>query len=330
MGRKKNDEILSIKLKEKSIEALLLGIEIYNKPTINYRTEASAFLICNAWELILKSYRILTNGKDSIYRVSDDKSYSLEEMCHLTFADNSPIKKNLLYIVENIRNKATHFIIAKHDDLFSPLLQRAVINYSDFLNEKFNYDLTEQISVENLALFVRHNQINKKIDKIYGKDFAKHFFDDKNQLVNFIDENSDGEECSVVSIIENRLCFVKNPNVADIKAYYEEGAVPLARIYVQTSNINKTHPYTMGQIIRAIKTYFSNTSYNLDRLNCHYITEYNKTNNIYDNAEYYKEIFYGNQKYKKYSDSYLDSLITAITKHPDIFSSIKKEHPSSE
>lgn len=44
------------KMLEKSKEAFLLAIEIYNKPTIKYRLEGFAFFMCNAWELLLKSY----------------------------------------------------------------------------------------------------------------------------------------------------------------------------------------------------------------------------------------------------------------------------------
>ena len=50
---KKKKKLVS-QLIEKSIEAFILGIEIYNKPTIKYRIEGFSFFICNAWELMLK------------------------------------------------------------------------------------------------------------------------------------------------------------------------------------------------------------------------------------------------------------------------------------
>jgi len=49
---------LESRLLEKSIEAFIMAIEIYNKPTIKYRVEGFSFFICNAWELMLKSYMI--------------------------------------------------------------------------------------------------------------------------------------------------------------------------------------------------------------------------------------------------------------------------------
>ena len=49
-------------LLEKSKEAFLMAIEVYNKPTIRYRLEGFSFFICNAWELMLKAHLINKEG----------------------------------------------------------------------------------------------------------------------------------------------------------------------------------------------------------------------------------------------------------------------------
>ena len=49
---------LQEKLLEKSKEAFLLAIELYNKPTIKYRIEGFSLFICNAWELMLKAHLV--------------------------------------------------------------------------------------------------------------------------------------------------------------------------------------------------------------------------------------------------------------------------------
>lgn len=46
------------RLLEKSQEAFILAIELFNRPTIRYRVEGCAFFLCNAWELMLKAYLI--------------------------------------------------------------------------------------------------------------------------------------------------------------------------------------------------------------------------------------------------------------------------------
>ena len=46
---------LSRDLTDKSIQAAVAAIEIYNKPNFSYREEAFALLMTNAWELLLKA-----------------------------------------------------------------------------------------------------------------------------------------------------------------------------------------------------------------------------------------------------------------------------------
>jgi hypothetical protein len=50
------------KLVNKSIEAFMLAVETYNKPTIKYRVEGFSFFVCNAGELMLKAYLVKKNG----------------------------------------------------------------------------------------------------------------------------------------------------------------------------------------------------------------------------------------------------------------------------
>ena len=63
-------------LLDKSEEAFLMAIEIYNKPTINYRLEGFAFFICNAWELLLKS-KMLQNNESIYYPDKPNRTISL-------------------------------------------------------------------------------------------------------------------------------------------------------------------------------------------------------------------------------------------------------------
>ncbi len=55
------------RLIEKSIEAFILSLEIYNKPTIKYRVEGFSFFIVNAWELMLKA-EMLKRGMSIYYK----------------------------------------------------------------------------------------------------------------------------------------------------------------------------------------------------------------------------------------------------------------------
>jgi hypothetical protein len=61
------EDVLYNKLIEKSKEAFLVAIELYNKPSIKYRVEGFSIYVCNAWELMLKAHMINTLGHTSIY-----------------------------------------------------------------------------------------------------------------------------------------------------------------------------------------------------------------------------------------------------------------------
>jgi hypothetical protein len=54
----------SKELSEKSVQAAISAIEIYNKPDFRYREEAFSLLMINAWELLLKAKWLLDHGDD--------------------------------------------------------------------------------------------------------------------------------------------------------------------------------------------------------------------------------------------------------------------------
>ncbi|SUK59792.1 Protein of uncharacterised function (DUF3644) [Staphylococcus aureus] len=88
-------ENLSEKLVDKSIESFILGLEIYNKPTIKYRIEGFSFFICNAWELMLKA-ELLNRGENIYYEDNPDRTISLNKVIKLTYPDyNTRIRLNL-------------------------------------------------------------------------------------------------------------------------------------------------------------------------------------------------------------------------------------------
>lgn len=52
-------------LLNKSIQAVLSAIELYNKPTFSYREESFCILMSNAWELLLKA-KVLKDNNSKI------------------------------------------------------------------------------------------------------------------------------------------------------------------------------------------------------------------------------------------------------------------------
>ena len=67
------------RLINKAKEAFVMAIEIYNKPSIQYRLEGFSFFICNAWELMLKAHIINKYGEEAVYYM--DKNNIFGKLC---------------------------------------------------------------------------------------------------------------------------------------------------------------------------------------------------------------------------------------------------------
>ena len=90
MGEVLEKELID-NLLNKSEEAFLMAIEIYNKPTINYRLEGFTFFICNAWELLLKA-KILNDGNSIYFFDKPDRTISLSNCIKNIFTnDKDPV-----------------------------------------------------------------------------------------------------------------------------------------------------------------------------------------------------------------------------------------------
>lgn len=112
----------SERIVEKSVQAALAAIEIYNKPDFNYREETFSVLLVNAWELLLKARILSINNEDieSIYirntqsssgfdetRSGNPKTVSINKAISRLSLDPT-MKANLDALIE-IRDNAIHF-----------------------------------------------------------------------------------------------------------------------------------------------------------------------------------------------------------------------------
>lgn len=325
MARIKNKIKIAKRIQEKSIEAYLLCIEIYNKPTINYRIEASAYFICNAWELLLKAYHISQYGEKSIFKPNSKYTYSLTDMLNKYYEDNSPVKKNLLIILNEIRDKSTHLIIKEHDIIYTPLLQKAVLNYAKALFDFFNIDISTKVPFEYLALISRKEIKPNEISKLYSKNYAQIFNNDFHYVVEIMN-NTENENDSVFAHINYTISFTKDVQNADIKAYYSStsDSIGFKRITVAKDS-NITHPYTMRQVINEIKKIVNanNYAYDLSKLNNNRLSGFNKINNIIKKKEYCFQSEIGNSIYKKYSTAYINFIFEKLKQDPYIFANKK-------
>lgn len=154
-------------LLEKSVQAVISAIEIYNKPDFKYREESFSILMVNAWETLLKAKIVCDNKNNlkSIYVVDKDaKKQNGEPFKNPKYKTNrtgnylsidifSCIKKirldsrlaeNIELLVE-IRDNAIHF----YND--SKLFEKKVLeigtatlkSYVQSVQKWFDYDLSK-------------------------------------------------------------------------------------------------------------------------------------------------------------------------------------------
>ena len=154
------------KLLDKSKEAFLLAIETFNKPTIVYRLESFAYLICNAWELMLKAYLIKTKGNESIYyKDNKNRTISLEKCIEKIFTNNKdPLRLNLEKILE-LRNTSTHFITEEYEMIYIPLFQSCIFNFNEKMLQFHNIDISLIVNENFLTLTPTMKTFNKKLTK---------------------------------------------------------------------------------------------------------------------------------------------------------------------
>lgn len=151
---------------DKSIEAALSAIELYNKPNFNYREESFAILMLNAWELLLKA-KVLkdnkgkltslyvpikknkkdgTKSKQIVYKKNRAKNYLTLDLSTLVnkLIIDANLKKSLEILME-VRDNSIHFM--NSSKLFEKYMLEISIaslkNYSLLIYEWFNRSLDE-------------------------------------------------------------------------------------------------------------------------------------------------------------------------------------------
>lgn len=317
-------ENLSEKLVEKSMEAFILGLEIYNKPTIKYRIEGFSFFICNAWELMLKAE--LLNRNISIYYKDSDRTINVENALKKIYSDeNTRIRLNLEKIID-LRNISTHFITEDYELKYAPLFQACVLNYINELQRFHNKDISDKIAQNFLTISASYEPLtNEQIRLKYPSEIAEKFIKQANEIDVLTNEyNSDKFAIG----IKQQLYITRKKSNADFVVTISNKSDNKVAIIKDLKDPSNTHKYSYTNVISVI----------VDRLNKNNIAlNYKKGFNQYvlnliidfynikkeDKYSYPHKI--GNTTHYTYSETFVDFIFTEIKKDPINFvDSLKK------
>ena len=313
---------ISEKLLDKSKEAFLMAIEVYNKPSIKYRVEGFSFFICNAWELVLKSYMINKFGELSIYYPDNHKrTLTLEKCIEKVFTNNKdPLRKNLEKIIE-LRNTSTHFVTEEYEMVYIPLFQATVFNFIEKMQAFHNFDMSEIIPQNFLTLAVSLTALNSdEIRAKYPKEIADKLIEKNDELAPIIDENNNHFAIRV----DHHYYLTKDINKATAIVSIDKSANTSVKIVKELKNPNETHKYSAKNCCNEIQKRLTKLGIDL-KFNMNSFVLFCKYYDLKENERYCFIYKAHAQPQYSYSIQTIDFIVDEIKKDPEnIIQNLKK------
>lgn len=196
----------------RSQEAFLIAVELYNRPTITYRTESCSILLCNAWELMLKARIVKTAGEQALYLPGPTKrTKSMGECLGIVITNkNDPVRRNLEQLIK-IRDSSVHFIgasgVPEINLDYLPFIQQAVFNYWKKLEEYHSIDISSRMPHNFLTLSMRTTDNSEEaIRERYEGAIADKIIEAQQENAALLEKSR--EEGFAINI-ENTLTIVK-------------------------------------------------------------------------------------------------------------------------
>jgi hypothetical protein len=264
MTSRKGNPGLKGQLLDKSIEAYIVALETINRLSIKYRVETFAYLICNAWELLLKA-KVLEDAQNNrraiFYKQSkgqSPRSLSLRDCLNKLFpSTNDPIRRNV-ELVEQLRDHAVHLVISQVPKDVLALFQACVLNYHNRLNDWFGVSLSDRVSVGMMTIVYDLNPeqcdlSNKTLRRQMGADTAKYLMEFQADLKK--EFNSLGKPAEFSIDISYKLALIKKPSGADIVLTTGGLSGTFARLVEVAKDSSKTHPYRQKDVISQVKAH---------------------------------------------------------------------------
>lgn len=310
------------RLLEKSKEAFILSIEIYNKPTIRYRVEGFSLFICNAWELMLKAYMIKTHGNESIYfKDNPNRTKTLETCLKEIFTNkNTPLRLNLEKIIE-LRNLSTHFITEEYEMIYIPLFQACVYNYVNKMSEFHQIDVTEHISQNFLILSMSSKPFNNNEIKLkYPTEISEKLMRIQNEIASL----SEMQNNNFAIQVNCNYFLEKNADKADIKVGIDNLASDKIKIVKEIRDPNNTHNFKTKKLIKEVTTRLQKNNIHMD-FNQYHFQLFCKYFNMKNNDIFCYINTIGSTPDYSYSIHAIDFIVNEIMKDSEnIYENLKK------
>ncbi|MGH1376335.1 MAG: DUF3644 domain-containing protein [Alphaproteobacteria bacterium] len=139
-------------------EAMLSAVQVFNSPTILFKTEAFAILAHIAWTYLLHEKMERIKIRSSVQK--DGKSISLsaalkKEPCPII---NKAVLENLKVLIR-IRNEVEHTFFRNTDECFGTVFQSCCLNFEKHMTNWFGQSLSLS---QELSLSLQFTKLDKK------------------------------------------------------------------------------------------------------------------------------------------------------------------------
>ena len=312
-----HDENFDLKkcLIKNSFEAYVLALETINRITIQYRLETFCYLICNAWELLLKA-KIL-DSKGEIYKKGKTRrTLSLRDcLKRLIPNEKDPIRRNI-ECVAVLRDESAHLVISQIPRGVMGLFQASVINYHSRLQDWFHESLSDRIPVGMMSIVYdispeQLNMTDKRLRKRIGRDTATFLAEYCANIKREFDQLQHSPQFSIE--IEYKLALTEKTDDADIVLSSGSGDGELTQIVTVPEDPSTSHPFSQTKVIELVNKKISKLPINQYDILC--------VNKVYKIKS--KEVYFYQGKFKnspvQYSQAFVNWLIKKYREDQQFF-----------
>ena len=246
------------KLLDKSKEAFVMALEIYNKPTIKYRIEGFSFFIINAWELMLKA-ELLNRDESIYYKDNPDRTISVNTVLSKIYTDkNTRIRLNLEKIIE-LRNISTHYITEDYEVKYAPLFQACVLNFVNEIQRFHKVDVTKIIAENFLTISASYEPLtNEQIKLKYPPEIAERFIKQANEI-DVLSHEYNSDKFSID--IRQNLYITKKKVESDFKVSVTSESENRVTFIKELKDPSDTHKYNYNTVITAVSERLKKKTY---------------------------------------------------------------------
>ena len=247
------------RLLDKSMEAYILSLETINRLSVKYRVETFAYLICNAWELLLKAKLIEDKGNSKVIyykkkRGQPRRSWSLRDCLKQVFQnEKDPVRCNIQRVAD-LRDESVHIVITQVPKDVLGLFQACVLNYHKQLVDWFDMSLSNRVSVGMMTIVYDFSPEQFDLESPILRRQLKR--DAVQYLTRFQAEIRDefetlGKPAEYSIDIDYKLALVKKIAESDIVLSTGQTGVTTGIAEVPKDS-GKTHPYRETELLNEV------------------------------------------------------------------------------